>query len=278
MAERRMFAKSVIGSARFLRMPPSSRLLYYDLGMAADDDGVVEAFSIMRTTGAVEDDLKVLVSKGFVTVLNEDLVAYIVDWSKNNQIRKDRYQPSIYQNLLVQIGAADQLATDGQPDDNQRSTQYRLGKDRLGKVSLGEGETADKPPRASRFTPPTLAEVQAYVSERQSPVDPQGFLDFYAANGWMVGKTPMKDWKAACRNAESWERWTKQPGGNRAVKPGYGVQGHHDELNPLERAAVDRLMGPVSKGAARMQHGVQRHGDELDAYQLAAIGKMLNEE
>lgn len=44
MAERRMFAKSVINSARFLTMPPSSRLLYYDLGMAADDDGVVEAF------------------------------------------------------------------------------------------------------------------------------------------------------------------------------------------------------------------------------------------
>lgn len=68
MAERRMFAKSVIGSARFLRMPPTSRLLYYDLGMQADDDGVVEAFSVMRTTGATEDDLKVLASKGFVTV------------------------------------------------------------------------------------------------------------------------------------------------------------------------------------------------------------------
>lgn len=50
MAERRMFAKSVINSARFLTMPPSSRLLYYDLGMAADDDGVVEAFTVMRTT------------------------------------------------------------------------------------------------------------------------------------------------------------------------------------------------------------------------------------
>ena len=59
MAERRMFAKSVIGSARFLRMPPTSRLLYYDLGMQADDDGVVESFSVMRTTGATEDDLKV---------------------------------------------------------------------------------------------------------------------------------------------------------------------------------------------------------------------------
>ena len=81
-------------------------------------------------------------------------------------------------------------------------------------TSVGRG-TADKPPRAARFTPPTLAEVQAYVSERQSPVDPQGFIDFYAAKGWLVGKTPMKDWKAACRNAESWERWTKQLDKNR---------------------------------------------------------------
>ena len=64
----------------------------------------------------------------------------------------------------------------------------------------------------------------------------------------------------------------------RAAKPGYGVQKHHDELNPLERAAVDRVMGPVSKGAARLQQGVQRHGDDLSAFQLAAIDKMLNEE
>ena len=64
--------------------------------------------------------------------------------------------------------------------------------------------------RAKRFTPPTLAEVQSYVAERQSPVDPQGFIDFYESKGWMVGKTPMKDWKAACRNAEKWERFAKK--------------------------------------------------------------------
>ena len=63
--------------------------------------------------------------------------------------------------------------------------------------------------RAKRFTPPTLAEVQSYVAERHSPVDPQEFIDFYESNGWMVGKTPMKNWKAACRNAEKWERWAK---------------------------------------------------------------------
>ena len=64
--------------------------------------------------------------------------------------------------------------------------------------------------RAKRFTPPTLAEVQSYVAERHSPVDPQGFIDYCASKGWMVGKTPMKDWKAACRNAENWERWQQK--------------------------------------------------------------------
>lgn len=63
--------------------------------------------------------------------------------------------------------------------------------------------------RAKLFTPPTLAEVQSYVAERHSPVDPQEFIDFYESKGWMVGKTPMKNWKAACRNAEKWERWAK---------------------------------------------------------------------
>lgn len=62
-----------------------------------------------------------------------------------------------------------------------------------------------------RFVPPTLEEVTAYVAERQSKVIPQVFIDFYEAKGWMVGKTKMKDWKAACRNAERWERWDKAP-------------------------------------------------------------------
>ena len=73
-----------------------------------------------------------------------------------------------------------------------------------------KGSKAATPPtRAKRFTPPTLAEVQAYVAERHSPVDPQGFIDFYESKGWMVGRNPMKDWKAACRNADKWDRWGK---------------------------------------------------------------------
>ena len=198
MAERRMFAKAIIGSARFLTMPPSSRLLYYDLGMAADDDGVVEAFTVMRTTGAVEDDLRVLVSKGFVLVLNDELVSFIVDWSKNNQIRKDRYQPSIYTGLLVKMDDGNQRLTNGQPNGNQRLTQYSLVKD-----SLGEENRADKPPR-TRFSPPSIDEVIAYCLERGNTVDAEQFVNFYSANGWKQGKgKPIVDWRAAVR---TWER------------------------------------------------------------------------
>ena len=103
MAERRMFSKTVTNSARFLTMPASARLLYYDLGMAADDDGAVEAFAVMRLTGAEESDLRTLEKKGFVAVLNDDFVSYICDWKRNNLIKKDRYQPIIYKGLLEKI-------------------------------------------------------------------------------------------------------------------------------------------------------------------------------
>ena len=61
-------------------------------------------------------------------------------------------------------------------------------------TSVGR-ETADKPPRASRFTPPTVDEVRAYCQERGNSVDPERFVDFYASKGWLVGKTRMKDWR-----------------------------------------------------------------------------------
>ena len=218
MAERRMFARAIVGSARFLRMPASSRLLYYDLGVAADDDGVVEAFTVMRSTGASEDDLRVLVSKNFVQVLNDDLVVVILDWRVNNQIRKDRYRPSIYHDSLVSLGLLEQKAGAGLPCGNQNSdfgnqtvnqrlTQYRRVEGSPDKYSSVKRETADKPPRASRFTPPSVEEVRVYCAERKNSVDPERFVDFYASKGWLVGKSKMKDWRAAVR---SWERSDSQ--------------------------------------------------------------------
>ena len=216
MAERRMFARAVTGGARFLRMPVTSRLLYYDLGMAADDDGCVEAFAVMRMTGATEDDLKVLVSKGFVRVLNEDLVVYITDWQANNQIRKDRYHEGRYKGLIdCEVGSLpdNQVTTEWQPRVNQAgddlATEVRLGKVSIGKASIGEASTGEvragepaqsaRPPVRTRFSPPSVQEIEEYCREKGFLLDAERFVDYYASIGWRVGKNPMKDWRAAVR-------------------------------------------------------------------------------
>lgn len=150
MAERRMFAKAIIGSGKFLRMPPTARLLYYDLGMEADDDGVVEAFRVMRTTGATDDDLKILVAKGFVRLLNEELVILICDWKTNNYIQKDRYRKSLYAGLIENLDTAciqSGYGTDTaciQPVSNL-DTQDRIGKDSIVQDSIGKGTAAPAP-------------------------------------------------------------------------------------------------------------------------------------
>lgn len=205
MAERRMFARAVTGGARFLRMPVTSRLLYYDLGMAADDDGCVEAFAVMRMTGATEDDLKVLVSKGFVKILNDDLVSLILDWKVNNYIQKDRYHPSIYAKLLNDQS----VDTECIQDVSNLDTQVRLGKTSIGKASIGKASTGEvragepaqsaKPPARTRFSPPSVQEIEEYCTEKGFLLDAERFVDYYASIGWRVGKNPMKDWRAAVR-------------------------------------------------------------------------------
>lgn len=67
------------------------------------------------------------------------------------------------------------------------------------------------------FVPPTVEEVAEYVRSRGSCVDPQVWVDYYAARGWMTGRAVMKDWRAAVRASETWERWQK-PGSRSDVK------------------------------------------------------------
>ena len=207
MAERRMFSKRIVNSARFLKMPISSQALYFHLGLNADDEGVVEAFSVMRMLGAVEDDLRVLAAKGFIRILNDDLVTLITDWNENNLIRKDRFHESKYHELLISMNDPqlldNQATTIWQPDDNQRLTEVRLGKDRLGEVSIGKDSIGEVKKEKKRFTPPTLEDLEAYIQENMFNVNPQKFIDYYEANGWMIGSHKMKDWKATVRN---WDR------------------------------------------------------------------------
>lgn len=107
-------------------------------------------------------------------------------------------------------------------------------------------ETSDKTsskrsnPKSTKFTPPTDEEVAAYVAEKDYHFDPAAFVPFYQSKGWMVGKTPMKDWRASCR---TWEiEWKKKYGtkfyyeiGQQVARPAFASQ--NDRYSELERAA-----------------------------------------
>lgn len=136
MAQRRMFSKTITNSGKFLKMPPTSRLLYYDLGMNADDDGYTEWFTVVRMTGSTEQDLQVLQANGFVKVF-DDNVLIILEWKENNYIRPDRYVPSKYLGTYEENERLDS----GIPNDNQRSTQVRLGKVSLVKDKKEQDDT-----------------------------------------------------------------------------------------------------------------------------------------
>ena len=155
MAERRMFAKTIIDSDVFLDMPLSTQALYFHLSMRADDDGFINnPKKIQRMIGASDDDLKVLVMKRFTLPFDSGVVV-IKHWRMHNYIRNDRYKETVYQEekaqlLLKENGAYTQVTTPGIPDDNQVETQVRLGKDRerreLGKDNMEEAQ----PPKTPR--------------------------------------------------------------------------------------------------------------------------------
>lgn len=98
-----MVSRKIVESARFLKMPATSQNLYFHLIVNADDDGIVEAYPVIALTKANEDDLRVLISKQFVYLINDDLVAFIEDWREQNVLRADRKSDSRYKALLLQL-------------------------------------------------------------------------------------------------------------------------------------------------------------------------------
>lgn len=143
MANRRMFSKSITNSSIFIMMPPTSRLLYYDLGMNADDDGFCEHFVVMKMTDATPDDLRILKARGLVEVFDER-VLIVLNWKENNYIQKDRYTPSKY--LKIYKEEMKLLVDSGKLMDTKCIQSGYTGKDRLGKVKREAISSLNKKP------------------------------------------------------------------------------------------------------------------------------------
>lgn len=145
MAERRMFAKTIIDSDAFLEMSLSAQALYFHLSMRADDDGFLNnAKKIRKIIGASEDDLKLLIAKRFVIAFDDGIIV-IKHWRMNNYLRSDRHKPTVYQEELSMLNIKDNgtysLKNDagktvGIPNAYHCETQYSIGKDSIDKYSI----------------------------------------------------------------------------------------------------------------------------------------------
>jgi hypothetical protein len=198
-----MFSLTVINTARFLRLPIDAQNLYFHLGLRADDDGIVEAFPVMRLIGSNDDNLKLLHAKEFVKVLNEDLVTFITDWTEHNTIRADRKIDSVYKNLLVEI-LPDVLLIEsreradrkkGQPVDSVGTSQGQP-KDGVSKVKLSKENLSKEKLSKEKLS-------KENKERKTSPISPNPKKNKYGEyNNILLTDLELEKLKTAYQNAD----------------------------------------------------------------------------
>ena len=192
MAERRMLSKKIFQSRPFLMMPFEAQALYTHLVLSSDDDGVVEAFPIVRMIGANEDSLGLLVIKKFILPLNDDMVYFVTDFEEQNKIRADRVQPSRYRDLLLEKTnlvidgkrvTSKRKYIDGQVTDKCLTSDgqvtdkcpHSIGKDSIGKDSIGKDNNTS--------ISPSLAENLKTSGIRINEKQHQQLLEYVGLDG-----------------------------------------------------------------------------------------------
>lgn len=240
MAERRMFAKTIIDSDLFLDMPQSTQLLYFHLSMRADDDGFINnPKSIMRNVKCNEDDLKLLAAKQFIIPF-ENGVVVIKHWRIHNYIKSDRYKPTSYQNEKDQLSLENNIyvlpgtmlkpkqiqdGTTLEPCWNHTGTELDTqSKDRVRDKAIGNKDTYCTEPEINS-APPVIHLIlndKAFYPIYQSDIDQWQSLypvvnvlqQLRAMSGWLDANPAKRKTKQGIRRfINSWLTREQDRGG-----------------------------------------------------------------
>lgn len=244
----RIIKESLCDSERIASLTDFEFRLWVGLITQADDAGRGDArpayikghvfpFRERVTAKDIESALHALAAKGCVALYTVGGKPYFLfpSWARHQRIRECKPKFPGMENADACDGSQDSAASCGELPQDAAS----CGLNPNPNPNTNPNPNPELDARATRFTPPSVEEVAAYCQERQNSVDASRFVDFYSSKGWMVGKSKMKDWKAAVRN---WERGSGEK--NRPEKkPGYNVQHHGDELSDFQRAAIQQMMG-----------------------------------
>lgn len=207
MANKRMFSLDVVDADRFLDMPTSTRLLYYDLGMRADDDGFVQSVQkILRFTGATKDDVNVLISRGFVIPF-ESGVLVIRHWRLNNEIKKDRYRSTVCLTEKAQLRfdeskiyerqqSGSNLEAAWNQSGSNLEAQISLGKKSIGEVYAHAREAAPAaPPSPGLLSEDELTALSDDHDRAQLLIRRYGLPDSYVTLDALLEDAQARGWE-----------------------------------------------------------------------------------
>lgn len=261
MAERRMFAKTIIDSDAFLDMPLSSQALYFHLSMRADDEGFINnPKKIQRMIGSSDDDLRILMAKNFILAFESGVIV-IKHWKIHNYIRNDRFKPTMYQDEKALLSEKDNKSYSldgvGIPNDNQLTyqmdTQVRLGKDRLGKDRDRKDITpSEEPPKAKpvrhkygEYKNVLLTDQDMEKLQTEFPSDWQDRIERLSSYIASTGKT-YKNHLATIRN------WARKDKAQPKTQQVYGQPVKREEMpnwdartnasSPSRKAEIEKMM------------------------------------
>ena len=251
MAERRMFAKTIIDSDAFLDMPSSTQLLYFHLSMRADDDGFINnPKKIQRMAGCGDDDLRLLIAKKYI-IWFESGVIVIKHWKMHNYIQSDRYKPTVYtaerKMLSVKPNKSYTLvAPTSEPleieqciqDGYKMDTQVRLGKVRLGKVSK------DISHKYGEYKNVLLSDIDYKRLLEEFPLDYQQRIERLSEYMASTGKS----YKSHLATIRAWSRKDADKSKPKRdvlmeiISEGRNEQGRNSPNNETDPVAVPRLL------------------------------------
>lgn len=221
MARRRMIDPNFWQSEDISRLSPFARLLFIGMISHADDEGrgranvnylksIVFPYDEIRAAD-VEKAISEICHNTSVTVYTVAHSSYyaFTNWEKWQRV--DKPQKSIIPPPPTDSGTIPEpvenhSGTIPESVENDSGLKEEKRKEEKGKEEKGKKSSAGKPP--ARFVPPTVEEVAAYCRKRRNGIDPEAFVDYYQANGWIQGKgKPIKDWQACVR---TWEKREKE--------------------------------------------------------------------
>ena len=210
MANKRMFSIGIIDSDQFLDMSMEARLLYYDLGMRADDDGFVNSpKKIMRITKATDKSLDELEDKGFIFRFVSGVLV-IRHWNINNNMRKDTYHETSYTEEKAQLvldsasiyQLRNEYVTDSSRDYNDDETECAedVSQIRLDKNSI----SLDKPKISSdKNSLDSICSEQKISSELEQPTKSDDCIEFPVLGGsTYIPMSLIEEWKSVYTNVD----------------------------------------------------------------------------